>query len=200
MKRALSLSVCLILVLSLQLSCSWFSDDGSGPSEHEIAYDDGGNETRLAPMGAVAGGTLGVVFSSPKYPAKVKSIRVYVSDLGAPQTQFALRIYEASTDAVFGAELLDHTVNASASAGNTWVDIPLPDGGFSVDGDFCAAVEWLTATGTTEPFGAQFLGGDISSGGKRRSWWKFPGQEWARAETVGSSGDKNTMIRAVIEY
>jgi hypothetical protein len=186
------------LLVLFTLSCQ----DSPRPSDQidiDLAYDDGTSEVNSATISATAGGQIGVVFTAPEYPATIRMASFFVSDACAPTTAFKVNVYAFDGTSISNVNLLTANVTAAAASGNTWVDVDLTNNNLVVSGDFCLAMEWLTATGSSEPYTAQWLGCDTSGTPNRRSWWKFTGYDWQRVETVGTKGDRNNMIRVVIE-
>ena len=197
----------VLIALSLLLLCTFATgcaeskeDSGNGEKTSvELSYDDGISEPGDSPWADDAGGEIGVVFTSPGYPATIKSIKYYITSAGIPTTQFKVNIYSLNQDGTPDTSILSSTVTGQATSGDTWVEIDMTSYNVEVSSDFLISMEWLTAPNVIDGSNAQFLGVDIVDP-DTRSLWKFPGDNWIPTADVGSAGDRDAMIRTTVEY
>jgi hypothetical protein len=176
--------------------------NAANKNEEEIFFDDGSNEGNHSPWSDETGGQLAVVFTPPFYPAILKKVRFFVGTGGIPTTPFRVRVYAATVSSgPDDKDLLTSKVLASAEAsfGHEWVEVDLSNQNIIfTSGDFCVAMEWLTAPGNMGS-DAQFIGADYAKP-DRRSWWKTHASSgWKRIEEVADEGDRDVMIRTTVE-
>jgi hypothetical protein len=167
----------------------------------EIFYDDGQMDLQHSPWSDLTGGQLAVVFTPPYYPVKLIKVRFFVGIFGFPKTEFRVRVYGGTIDdgPDESQDLLHTRITASALIPFRWVEVDLTEQDISIEkGDFCVAMEWLTAPGD-EGKQAQFLGVDIKEP-DGRSWWKtHSGSKWKKLKEVANIGDRDLMIRALVK-
>jgi hypothetical protein len=193
-------------LLLVFIGCNGDDDDDfdAAPSRTvQLTYDDDSAERIDAPLGVNAGGQIAVRFTPPGHPAAIDEVQFSVSDRrGLQETTFGVRVYlDDGTDGSPGTALLQATVEAAASGGESLVTVDLGDHELSVDaGDFYVAMEWLTAPGETGS-DAQFLDVDASDPDGRSYWrWGFTDPAWYPIADIGSAGDRDAMIRATVTY
>jgi len=167
----------------------------------QLAYDDGSKEGSNSPWSENAGSEIGVIFSSPAYPATLEKASFYVSNSGTPTTPFKINIYQLNQDKNPGTNLAVVSINGSAESGNQWVDVDLAPYSITVNGDFMVSMEWLAPHHPKKGKSAQVIGTDMSKP-EGRSYWKFVnrGNQWKPVSEIGKSGDRNNMIRATVTY
>lgn len=168
-----------------------------GGNSIELAYDDGSSETGDSPWGNTSHSQIAQKFTSSFYPVHLVKVKFWVLKYGTPNTTFRIRVYAADgANGAPGSSLLGSIVTATADAGDEWVSVDLSQENITVRGDFFISMEWLTPPGDNG-MNAQVLGMDTNNP-VRRTWRSYDGYNWKRIETVGSSGDRNAMIRAAV--
>ncbi len=166
----------------------------------QLGYDDGSSDGPSSPWSERAGSEVGVIFSSPVYPATLEKASFYVSRASAPTTPFKVNIYQVNADKVPEHKLISENIIVSAESGSKWVDVDLTAYNLVVLNDFMIAMEWLTPFHPPKGLDAQVIGTDLSNGDSR-SYWRFAWQDnWKPVSEIGKSGDRNNMIRATVTY
>jgi hypothetical protein len=161
----------------------------------EIAYDDGVSDNGVSIWGSIKNVAVGVLFTLPDKPIKIKGVKVFITNAGTFNTPFKIRLMDVNGDLTPGKDLLQTEVIASAMTENEWVTVDLSKYNIEVNQkNIFAAVQWTVAPGE-KGRDAQFVGFSIRDS-KSRGWLNFSGKpgDWIHKDTPGS-GKGNFLIR-----
>jgi len=168
----------------------------------ELSWDNGTYAFNNSPWADVPGAEIGVVFSSPSYPARIAGVRIYVGEIGAPATAFNVSIRSLTPEGVPSIKITDEALVLRASMFGGWVNLDLSQHEIIVKGDFCVSMEWLSASGRqNRGMKAQFMGTDGAK--PTHTWWKNGSEDsgWHNAgERTEVTGVGNAMVRVRVEY
>lgn len=177
------------------------SVDAATLDSTELAHDDNSFEEANSPWGDLAGSMIGMRFTPPGYPTHLRTARFFVVGGGVYDTAFRVRVFLADGyQGAPGTDVLIGDATGVATAPETWVDVDLSRFEVTIDsGEFYVAMQWLTPPGM-QGADAQFLGMDQTEPDRRCWWYDVASDLWIRVESVGASGDRDGMIRAVVDY
>lgn len=181
-----------------------YDAEEQAPSIVELLWDDSTCEEGSAPGGDwYPGGMIAVCFTPPSYPCRLVSANFNVYDVGYPDTEFGVRLFQ--TDGFQGRPMYSipiPTTTAHAGPEGGWVEVDLSDAGVVIEsGDFCVAMEWLTIFGDSfEDTQAQAICADSDSTYQGRSWiyWAIE-RIWKNTDEANEGPGWNVMIRAFVE-
>jgi hypothetical protein len=158
--------------------------------DYEIKYDDGSAENCWTVTDYGLGSVFAVCFTSPEYPARVKTARIFIDDYGTPSTPIKIHVYQqASGSSAPGTELITPIIVTPPGPG--WYDIDLSGYNIVINSGSFAIGEEPTLSYSV------YLGEDESGPIDYRSWYYgVVSAQWYDWETY-SAGD--LMIRAIVE-
>jgi hypothetical protein len=163
---------------------------------NEYKYDDGSYDVNAAIISNNSGQQIGMGFDLGNQKQLIKEVKFYISAGTLDNVKANIHVYTYLGNVANELAVIPFIPTKMKD----WNIIDISKYNIIASDYILISIEWLTATGETEPYKSFFIGMKVAGVKNHNAYLKYSNGEWFPARRWGNDGGpKNFLIRLITE-